>query len=409
MASSSRLNIEEEYSRLGINDDDDEGLVLEGSNEEVQGLNLDFCLVGSFLTWRKVNFSAMQDTLSSIWRPVKGVFMEETNVPNLYLFRFFHELDVQRVLDDGPWTFNNQALMVKRLEEGEQLSDIALNELYMWVQIYDLSVGFNSEFILKCIGNYIGRFLKADTKNFQSIWRQFMRIKVALNVHKPLKGQMRIKKQGGEWVWVKFKYERLPSFCFYCGIIGHSEKFCEKLFDNAGTAENRKYDASIRAPMRNQTNAVKNQWLRNDEGGRLGRTTVEEGGEDDRGIVADDKRYPTKSGIAQKVGGKIGDVTDNVNKGGSKDNTGEKDMENIFSTITERENSNVKTVGGNKLGDGLSVVDPKRRRLDEGLEDGLAQEKNQVDIVMLETQDISLMNQKNELEAGAAMQARLGL
>lgn len=61
------------------------------------------------------------------------------------------------------------------------------------------------------------------------------------------------------------------------------------------------------------------------------------------------------------------------------------------------------------MGDGLSVVDPKRRRLDEGLEDGLAQDKNQVDIVMLETQDISLMNQKNELEAGAAMQARLGL
>lgn len=85
--------------------------------------------MGSFLTNRKINFQAMQDTLSPIWRPVKGVFMEETSIPNLFMFKFFHELDVQRVMDDGPWTFNNQALMVKRLEMGERLSDIKLSEL----------------------------------------------------------------------------------------------------------------------------------------------------------------------------------------------------------------------------------------------------------------------------------------
>lgn len=59
--------------------------------------------------------------------------MEETIIPNLFLFKLFHELDMQRVLDDGPWTFNNQALMIKRLEMGEQLSEVKLKELYMWI------------------------------------------------------------------------------------------------------------------------------------------------------------------------------------------------------------------------------------------------------------------------------------
>lgn len=154
--------------------------------------------------------------------------MEETSVPNLFLFKFFHELDLQRVLDDGPWTFNNQALVVKKLEIGEQLTAIKLNDLYIWVQVYDLPIGFNSEFIHQSVGNFVGKFLRSDPKNFHGVWRNYIRIKVAVNVNKPLKSQMRIKKAGGEWMWIKFKYERLPSFCFYCGLIGHFEKFCRK-------------------------------------------------------------------------------------------------------------------------------------------------------------------------------------
>lgn len=68
---------------------------------------------------------------------------------------------------------------------------------------------------------------------------------------------------------IKFKYERLPSFCFYCGIIGHTEKFCELLFDTTGETGNRKYDASLRATVRNQAQARRNQWLRSSDGGKL--------------------------------------------------------------------------------------------------------------------------------------------
>lgn len=281
MASSSKQDIEQRYASMSINDGEEDGLILGEINEEVQSAEWACCLVGSFITNRKVNFVAMQDTLANLWIPVKGVFMEESNVPNLFLFRFFHEFDMQRVLDDGPWTFNNQALMVRRLEMGEQLSDIRLNELYIWVQIHELPVGFNSEFVLRSIGNYIGKFLMVDPKNFQSIWRQFVRIKVAINVNKPLKSQMRLKKAGGDWMWVKFKYERLPSFCFYCGIIGHSEKFCESLYNEAGNIGVRNYDASLRAPMRNNTAAGKNQWLRNAGGGELGPEKMNENVGDD--------------------------------------------------------------------------------------------------------------------------------
>lgn len=31
-----------------------------------------------------------------------------------------------------------------------------------------------------------------------------------------------------EMIWVDFIYELLPMFCFCCGMIGHSEKTCER-------------------------------------------------------------------------------------------------------------------------------------------------------------------------------------
>ena len=27
--------------------------------------------------------------------------------------------------------------------------------------------------------------------------------------------------------WVHYKYERLPTFCFLCGIMGHDDKHCQ--------------------------------------------------------------------------------------------------------------------------------------------------------------------------------------
>lgn len=116
---------------------------------------------------------------------------------NMFLFKFFHDRDMQRVLDDGPWTFNQQFLLTKKFNADEQLMDIKISELYMWVQLYDIPVGFKSEFILKSIGNFVGRFLESDPKNFQGMSKNYLRIKVAIDISCPLKSQMRIKKPGG--------------------------------------------------------------------------------------------------------------------------------------------------------------------------------------------------------------------
>lgn len=110
-----------------------------------------------------------EKTLASIWRPVKGVCIKNLN-HNLFLFQFFHELDMTQVLCDGPWTFDNHLLVLSQLEFGMNLQQIPLFHVNFWVQVYDLPSGFISERVAKEIGSSIGTFIEADPNNFGGVW-----------------------------------------------------------------------------------------------------------------------------------------------------------------------------------------------------------------------------------------------
>lgn len=91
-----------------------------------------------------------------------------------------------------------------------------------------------------------------------------MRIRVSMNILKPLKRRMMIKREGGKLSWINFKYERLSSFCFVCGILGHSERDCNVVYENSGVEIERAYGSWLRAPGRNNKNTVGSSWLRNE-------------------------------------------------------------------------------------------------------------------------------------------------
>ncbi|MBA0567157.1 hypothetical protein Golob_011913, partial [Gossypium lobatum] len=54
-------------------------------------------------------------------------------------------------------------------------------------------------------------------------------LRVQIDVQKPLRRGVLVAVDSQEKVWVSFKYEHLPIFCFGCGRLGHGVKECQVL------------------------------------------------------------------------------------------------------------------------------------------------------------------------------------
>uniref|UniRef100_A0A803PDL7 Reverse transcriptase domain-containing protein n=1 Tax=Cannabis sativa TaxID=3483 RepID=A0A803PDL7_CANSA len=262
MASSSWnfSEIEEETFNLQVADENDDSLRV-GGLEEDDGIDPRWCLVGRFLSTRMVDFDIMQNNLAALWQPEMGMFVKLLQ-PNLYLFQFYHEVDIQRVMEGSPWTFNRMQLIFERLQEGVEPRSLVLNKLDMWIQIWDVRPGCMTATFVENIGNILGSFVETDPKNFIGVWRDYLRVRVTFNIDKPLRRRLQCTKTDGTVFWVSFKYERVPTFCYICGLIGHSERFCRRLYHEPIETITKPYGELMRAKFQKHNQNIGSRWLR---------------------------------------------------------------------------------------------------------------------------------------------------
>lgn len=383
---------------ISLEDEEEGGIEIEASevlanNLQNQGFDAKLCIVGRFITEGRTDFEALQQTLDVLWKPGRGVYMKEID-SNLYLFQFYHELDVKRVMEGCPWSFNRRALVMSRLQEGHNPRSVELNHIELWVQVHDLKAGLMSEKILQGIENYVGSFVQSCQSNFVGVWREFMRIRVKLNLAKPLKRRMKIKMAGDEWFWANFKYENVPSFCFMCGIIGHTEKFCGQLFEKPENEIVKPYRAWMRAPFKKHIKPIGAKWLHSGESSSSPNSQHQNQyrqAEEDDGSL-DPKFAPVNMVV----------VTQRENPGNmiiqNKDISASHVQGNLYENHAE--------ISGSQQNNDMVIIETKKRRTDDGLNTlGLmdSDDVREVGYTNMET------NSKNGYGASTQVSARLPL
>jgi hypothetical protein len=92
----------------------------------------------------------------------------------------------------------------------------------------------------------VGTVDKVDVDEYGEAAGNFLRARVAIPVEKPLKRFITIERRKIDEVY-DIQYEKLPFFCFSCGVMGHSKIECLAPNDRDQQGK-RGYNNSIRAP-----------------------------------------------------------------------------------------------------------------------------------------------------------------
>lgn len=161
---------------LNLSVEEDNELVFGEEDTEITADGLELCLVGRFITDQSLKFNILRSCLASVWKLRRGVEIKDIGNGRL-LARFYHKVDLKRVIDGGPWSIGNHPLIIHPLKVGEVPHRVPLDRLAFWIQIYNLPVRSFSENVGRSLGNFIGRFLEYDTTNRGAIWKPFMRIR----------------------------------------------------------------------------------------------------------------------------------------------------------------------------------------------------------------------------------------
>lgn len=179
-------------------------------------------LVGKLFSRKIYPFRIIQPIIKSRWRFLPDLRIEDVG-PNRFIFTFTSVEEKDCIVLQGPWNFKGSYMILKDWDPTQTPDEVDLAAVVFWVQIHGLPLEILDEENARLIRSKLGVILEMDDIDKH---HSFLRLKIKFHVSTPLEPGFYFSHDDGESVWIGFKYQRLSSFCFHCGLIDHTIGAC---------------------------------------------------------------------------------------------------------------------------------------------------------------------------------------
>lgn len=204
-------------------------------------------LIFRFVMRKSIGIKDLGAALNSIRKPNAPANVYAIG-EGIYLVGFESMLDCNKVLARQPWQLSNNLMVFKKAIGNEKIASLVLNEVPFWVQIHGLEIQLLTRYVGELLGNKVGRVIEVDCSANSIAWGRCLRVRVLINVTKPLARGTKVNFDGYSSV-VIFCYEKLSDFCYICGTLDHVERDCPISFTNNfnSSRELRQFEPWLRA------------------------------------------------------------------------------------------------------------------------------------------------------------------
>lgn len=145
------------------------------------------------------------------------------------LVNFKTDRDLFKILDGGPWTYENCVLLMLQWESGMTGEDFCSNRIHIWVQLHHLPFELRNQISAKGLASIAGRVKDIGGMNLpyeSNLGAEFPKFRIELASDEPIINGFFLERQTRKPTWIHFKYARLPAICFNCGRMNHDSRFC---------------------------------------------------------------------------------------------------------------------------------------------------------------------------------------
>lgn len=154
---------------------------------------------------------------------------------NVFEVHFGSEGNWRHVMNNGPWQYDFNVLILKEYEGDKRSSGMIFDKVDIWVRVTDLPPDKRTDTFGKALGNWLGETVKVDVDKDGRAKGNQLRVRVKTSVYEPLVRGFRLKASLKDKIgtWFDFHYEKVPHFCFECGRLVHVGGICEPPLDSS--------------------------------------------------------------------------------------------------------------------------------------------------------------------------------
>jgi hypothetical protein len=169
------------------------------------------CLIGKLISDCVIGKDTLGSTLVRGWKP-KGSISFRVLGKNLFLVDYEYYSDKARVLKGRPWVYEGSLFSIEDFDGATPPSKIPFEKAAFWVRMFNMMLACMGRDVGYQIGSTMGVVEEVETDAEGIGWGTYLRLKVKIDLTKPILRGRHIKLLGKKVSVGEFSIQKAPTF-----------------------------------------------------------------------------------------------------------------------------------------------------------------------------------------------------